>query len=64
MNCIVIWVSAVVYRKMEFFLQRERDWADIYLRSSKLGHRFSKIYLVSCYISSVEIRCKVMAEML
>lgn len=35
-----------------------------YLWSNKLKHRFSKIYLVSCYISSVEIQCKVTAEML
>lgn len=35
-----------------------------YLWSNKLGHRFSKIYSVSCCISSVEIQCKVTAEML
>lgn len=31
---------------------------------NKLGHRFSELYLLSSYISSVEIQCEVMAEML
>lgn len=63
-KCVVVWVSAVVHQNPGTLPAARERFGRHYLWSNKLGHRFSEIYLVSCYISSVEIQCKVTAEVL
>lgn len=64
MKWIVIGLVRWYTRILELSLQQDKDLADIYLWPNRLGHRFLKVYLVNCDISSVEIQCKVMAEIL